>query len=50
LPEIHLVYGKRLVDLGTLAEAAQVLALAGEEVRGLDPASFVAIVAATRDA
>ena len=50
LPEIHLAYGKRLVDLGTLAEAGHVLALAGEEVRGLDPATSISIVAATRDA
>ena len=50
LPEIHLAYGKRLVDLGTLAEAGHVLALAGEEVRGLDLATSIAIVAATREA
>jgi N-methylhydantoinase A/oxoprolinase/acetone carboxylase beta subunit len=50
LPETSLVYGRRVIDLGTLAEQAQVLALAAEEVRGLDPAMHVAIVTARRSA
>ncbi len=48
LPDVHLVYGSRVADLGTLADAAQVLALAGEELRGLDAASSVAIIAARK--
>jgi N-methylhydantoinase A/oxoprolinase/acetone carboxylase beta subunit len=50
LPETTLVYGRRVADLGTLAEPAQVLALASEEVRGLDPATLVAILSARRPA
>jgi len=50
LPEVHLVYGTRLVDLGTLAEAEHVLALAAEELHGLEADVPVAIVAARRDA
>ncbi len=50
LPDIHLVYGRRVADLGALAESAHVLALALEEVRGLPQDDIVAIVAATRDA
>jgi N-methylhydantoinase A len=50
LPEIHLAYNARLADLGTLAEADHVLALAGEELRGLDADLPVAIVAAMREA
>jgi len=50
LPEIHLVYGTRIADLGTLAEPAQVVALAREEVSGLAPGAPLAIVAIARDA
>jgi N-methylhydantoinase A/oxoprolinase/acetone carboxylase beta subunit len=50
LPEITLVYRKRVADLGTLAESAQVLALAEEELRGLEPATPVVALAARRDA
>ena len=50
LPAIVLAYGSRVADLGTAAEAAHVLALAAEEIRGVDPAAAVAIVAAIRDA
>jgi len=50
LPEIFLAYAKRIADLGTLAETAHVLALAAEELRGLDPRAPVAIVSAARDA
>ena len=50
LPDVHLVYGRRVADLGALAESAQVLALAAEEVRGLPGDDAVAVVAATRDA
>ena len=41
LPEAHLVYGGRTVALGALAEAAQVIALAEEELAGLAPATPV---------
>ncbi len=50
LPAVHLVYGRRLVDLGTLAEAEHVLALAAEEMRGLEADVVVVIVAVRRDA
>jgi N-methylhydantoinase A/oxoprolinase/acetone carboxylase beta subunit len=50
LPDVHLVYGRRVADLGALAESAHVLALAAEEVRGLAADDAVAIVAATREA
>jgi N-methylhydantoinase A/oxoprolinase/acetone carboxylase beta subunit len=50
LPEVHLVYGSRVADLGTLAEAAQVLALAAEELRGLDGGEAVLVVAARKRA
>lgn len=50
LPEIHLVYASRVVDLGTLAESAHVVALAREETNGLDAHAPLAIVAIARDA
>ncbi len=50
LPETTLLYGRRVADLGTLAEPAQVLALAAEELRGLEPATPVAILSARRPA
>lgn len=50
LPDVHLAYGKRLADLGTLAESEQVLALAEEELRGLGAEAAVIIIAARRDA
>ncbi|MDQ2908674.1 MAG: hydantoinase/oxoprolinase, partial [Candidatus Eremiobacteraeota bacterium] len=50
LPDVHLAYGKRLVDLGTLGEASHVLALAEEELRGLDTDIPVVIIAAPRNA
>ena len=48
LPDVTVVYGTRVADLGTLAEALQVVALALEETRGLDPATAIALVAAAR--
>jgi hypothetical protein len=48
LPGIALAYGGRTVDLGTLAEPDQVVALAGEEVRGLPGDTAVAVIAAMR--
>jgi N-methylhydantoinase A len=50
LPGVALVYGARVADLGTLGEADQVAALAGEELRGLPSDAVVAIVAAVRSA
>ena len=50
LPEVHLVYGARVADLGTLADTAQVLALASEELRGLHPKEPVVILAARKRA
>ncbi len=50
LPAIVLAYGSRIADLGTAAEAAHVIALANEDVRGIDPSAPIVIVAAVRDA
>jgi hypothetical protein len=50
LPDVSLVYGSRVADLGTLADEAHVLALAQEELRGLDREAPVAIVAAAKSA
>ncbi len=49
LPTIAVVYGTRVVDLGSLAEANQVIALAEEELRGLDPSSSIAVIASRRE-
>jgi N-methylhydantoinase A/oxoprolinase/acetone carboxylase beta subunit len=50
LPAIVLAYGTRIADLGTAAEAAHVVALALEDVRGVDAATAIAIIAAVREA
>ena len=50
LPSVSLVYGTRIADLGTLAEPSHVIALALEDVRGLDRDAAIAIVAARKDA
>ncbi len=50
LPSVALAYGRRVADLGTLAETEHVLALAAEEVRGLDPSTPIAVIAARREA
>ena len=50
LPGIHLAYGRRVADLGALAEADQVVALAAEELRGLDATTPIVILASRRAA
>jgi N-methylhydantoinase A len=50
LPETHLVYGRRIADLGTLGEIAHVVALAREELRGLPPGSAVQLILIRRAA
>jgi hypothetical protein len=50
LPAIVLAYSSRVADLGAPAEAAHVVALAREEVRGLDAHTPVVICAGKRDA
>lgn len=50
LPDVRIVYGARIADLGGVAEIAQAVALARDEVAGCDPAAVVAIVAAPRNA
>jgi N-methylhydantoinase A/oxoprolinase/acetone carboxylase beta subunit len=50
LPEVYLLYAARSAALGALAEVAQVLALAEEELRGLPADAPVVIVAARRAA
>jgi N-methylhydantoinase A/oxoprolinase/acetone carboxylase beta subunit len=44
LPETHLVYGNRIANLGSPAEAGQVIALAREELAGLAPEATVFMV------
>jgi hypothetical protein len=48
LPEVMLAYRNRVADLGTLAEPAQVLALAEEELRGLPGDTALVALAARR--
>ena len=48
LPDVHLVYAARIAGIGTLAEPAQVVALAAEEVRGLDRSASILLVAESR--
>jgi N-methylhydantoinase A/oxoprolinase/acetone carboxylase beta subunit len=50
LPEVHLVYGTRIASLGALAQSDHVLALADEELRGLDGATPLVALAARRSA
>ncbi len=50
LPDVQLLYGRRVADFGALATAAAVVALANEEVRGLEPATELALIAAGRRA
>ncbi|MFN2528056.1 MAG: hydantoinase/oxoprolinase family protein [Candidatus Baltobacteraceae bacterium] len=50
LPNIFLVHGARIADLSGLATAAQVVALATEELGGLDPSAPVAILTARNKA
>jgi len=50
LPEIFLVYGTRVADLGTLAESTHVIALAREETSGLAADAPLWIVGLARDA
>jgi len=50
LPDVRLVDGVRIADLGGVADVEQAIALASEELAGCDPAAVVAIVAAPRAA
>jgi N-methylhydantoinase A/oxoprolinase/acetone carboxylase beta subunit len=50
LPEIALLYGARVTDLGALAESEQVIALAREDARGLEPGAPIVLIAARRPA
>jgi len=50
LPAIILLHGARSADLGGLASAQQVTALALEEVRGLEPAARVVLLTSGRRA
>ena len=50
LPDCSIAYGRRLADLGGLADAAQVAPLADEELGGIDPAEPVIVLLAERDA
>ncbi|MBC5815755.1 MAG: hydantoinase/oxoprolinase, partial [Candidatus Eremiobacteraeota bacterium] len=50
LPNIFLIHGARIADLSGLATAAQVVALATEELGGLDASAPVAIVTARNKA
>ena len=50
LPETYLIYGRRIANLGTLAEAEHVIALAREELRGLPPETAVHLLLIPRAA
>jgi hypothetical protein len=50
LPETYLIYGRRIANLGTLAEAEHVIALAREELRGLPPETAVHLLLISRAA
>jgi N-methylhydantoinase A/oxoprolinase/acetone carboxylase beta subunit len=50
LPDVRLVYGSRIVDLGGVAEPAQARALASDELAGLAPDTPIAILVAARRA
>lgn len=49
LPDIHLLYGSRIVDLSGLAEVDQAIAIAGTELENLPQTERVVIVAAGRN-
>ena len=46
LPSVHVLHGARIADLSGLASAANVIALAREELSGLEPSARVAILTA----
>ena len=48
LPDVHLLMGRRIVDLSGLAEMEQALALAGTELENLPDDEIVVIVASQR--
>lgn len=50
LPDVRIVYARRIADLSGVADVEQAIALAREEVAGADPQAVVAVVAAPRDA
>ena len=50
LPDVRIAYAARIADFSGVADVAQAVALAREEVAGCDPAAVVAIVAAPRSA
>ncbi len=50
LPDVRLVYGRRIADLGGVTHADAALALARDEIAGCDPSSVIAVVAAPRSA
>ena len=44
MPDVYLLRGARIADFSGLASAGQALALAGEELKGLDPSTIVIIL------
>jgi N-methylhydantoinase A/oxoprolinase/acetone carboxylase beta subunit len=50
LPSVTLAYGDRLAQLGSFADPAQIVSVAVEEVRGLDPATPVLAIATRANA
>nr|MDQ6931304.1 hydantoinase/oxoprolinase [Candidatus Eremiobacteraeota bacterium] len=50
LPAIYLIHGARIADLSGLASAAQVVALAQEELSGREPGADVALITARNSA
>jgi N-methylhydantoinase A/oxoprolinase/acetone carboxylase beta subunit len=50
LPDIRIAYASRIADLGGVADAAQAVALARDELAGCAPETVVAVIAAPRQA
>jgi N-methylhydantoinase A/oxoprolinase/acetone carboxylase beta subunit len=50
LPDIHIAYGRRIADLGALAQPDQVMALVAEELRGLAGETLILLIASRRAA
>jgi N-methylhydantoinase A len=50
MPDVYLLYGARIADFSGLAGADQALALADEELRGLDPSATLTIITVSKQA
>ena len=50
LPDLYVLHGARIANFSGLADAAQVIALAKEELAGREPDAAVVILAAKKEA